>query len=345
MTGGRNTKIMATLSGLRATADFVAGLRDSGADAVRINSAHASLQSLSSQVVELVRAVAPGMGILMDTKGPELRTTFSETPVDLREGRIIEISSSPDGALPTTGRRIYVAASDLHRYVSSGSHILFDDGVIAAEVASVDETGVMTARVVRGGSLGSCKTVALDSGLLPPLPAVSDRDRVFIREAVRSGIDMIAHSFVRSASDVASVRELIAGSSIRIYAKIECRQAIDNLEEIIGAADGILVARGDLGTALPLSEIPAVQYDILRCCRAAGKPVIVSTQMLHSMIDNPMPTRAEVSDIAMAVMEGADMLLLCGETAEGRYPLECVRMMRDTIVFTERAGLRNKIIS
>lgn len=316
-------------------------LRDAGADGFRINSAHASVKSMAG-FIAACRAVDPSLLILMDTKGPEMRTTVTPAPLQLAPGDMTDIVSSPSpDAEPTVAGRIGVAVSDLQRYVATGEQILFDDGLIAAEVTDVRPDGMLRARIVRAGELGSRKTVALSSGIVPPLPAVSRRDAEFIRAAAAEGIDIIAHSFVRSADDLRAVRALIGDAPISLYAKIECRDALANLDAIIAEADGLLVARGDLGTALPLSDIPSVQFEVMRRCRAAGKPAIISTQIMQSMIDSPVPTRAEVSDVALAVMEGADMLLLCGETAQGRYPCECVAMMRRTILSTEAAGLRN----
>ncbi len=337
------TRIMATVAAdrcpdLRAA---LSSLRDAGADGFRINSAHASVESLAG-FISACRAVDPSLLILMDTKGPEMRTTVAPAPLHLTEGDMTEIvsSGSPD-AVPTVAGRICVAVNDLHNYAGVGDQVLFDDGLIAAEITAIIPDGTLRTRIVRGGELGSRKTVALSSGIVPPLPAVSRRDAQFIRAASEGGIDIIAHSFVRSADDLRAVRSLIGDSPLRLYAKIECREALANLDAIIAEADGLLVARGDLGTALPLSDIPSVQFEVMRRCRAAGKPTIISTQIMQSMTDSPVPTRAEVSDVALAVMEGADMLLLCGETAQGRYPCECVGMMRRTILSTEAAGLRN----
>lgn len=335
----RRTKIMATLANDRATTEFVGRLRSRGLDSVRINSAHVDPPTIS-RMVQIVRSVDPGIKILMDTKGPELRTTALSAPIQLNVGDTIALDSTTTDA-PSSARRIFVAVDDLYRYVAVGQEIQFDDGAIAAEIIAIDAP-VISARITRSGTLGSRKTVALQSAELPPLPAVSERDKVNILAAKESGIDMIAHSFVRSAADVNAVRSLIENTGIQLFAKIECRQAIDNLDEILQAADGLLVARGDLGTAISICQIPALQYEIAGRCRAAGKPTIVATQILNSMISSPLPTRAEVSDIALGVIEGVDTLLLCGETAIGSYPEECVDTMRQTIESVEQL-LWNKI--
>lgn len=335
------TKIMATLATDRATHGFISMMRRAGIDSVRINSAHVDPVSLRGMIAS-VRAVDPGIRILMDTKGPEIRTTYAPTEISLAEGDTIEMASSADG-LPSDRSRIHIAVADMDRYVNPGMKISLDDGEIELEVTDVDRQGIITLRTIRGGLLGSRKTVSLDTEELPPLPAVSVRDRENIEAALEAGIDMIAHSFVREAADVRAVRKLTEGSGVTLYAKIECRAALRNMDEILGAADGLLVARGDLGTACPLSEIPAIQHEIISRCRRAGKPSILATQILQTMISNPIPTRAELSDVALAVMEGADTLLLCGETALGAYPEECIEIMRQTIESVEKHNLRCRI--
>lgn len=338
MTAVRNTGIMATLSDARATEAFVTLLRDAGMDAVRINSAHVSPE-MFCKMVKIVRSVDPGIRILMDTKGPEVRTTDAPEPMMLDVGDKVEIVSAVGGE-PCSGSRIYTAVAGLDRCVSPGTVVLIDDGLIAVEVGNITD-GVIHGRVVRGGTLGSRKTIAFDRGELPPLPPVSRRDRLMLEAARDMGIDMVAHSFVRSREDVEAVRSVLDDSGIVLFAKIECRSAVANMVDIIDAADGVLVARGDLGTAYALSEIPVLQHEIMRRCHAAAKPTIVSTQILQSMLVSPQPTRAEMSDVALAVMEGADWLLLCGETAQGSYPAECVGVMRRTVESVEAKGLRD----
>ena len=322
------TKIMATLADNRASAEFVRSLREAGLDSVRINSAHVTPEGLR-RVVDLVRSVDPDIAILMDTKGPELRTTAPAAPITLAPGDLLMFGF---GTEPSTSDRLLCASSpEICDYISLG------------DTLKIDADGFISCRVSRGGSFDARKTIALPGGQLPPLPAVSDRDREMILAGAKAGIDMIAHSFVRSAADVEAVRSLIEGSDIELYAKIECRQGVEKMEEIARAADGLLVARGDLATAIDIAEIPVVQYRALMLCRSMSRRSIVATQILQSMISAPAPTRAEVSDIALAVMEGADTLLLCGETAQGSFPRECVDTMRRTILSVESNSLRCKI--
>lgn len=331
---------MATVADNRCTPEFIRSLHAAGMDSVRINSAHVTPESIS-RIVSVIHAEAPGVKILMDTKGPEIRTTVLADgcgdSIEIRRGDRFVICSSV--AEPCAAGIINVAAPEIHKYIAPGMSVLIDDGDIELRVSEVDGRCVK-AEAVRGGNLGSRKTVAIPGVELPPLPAVSDRDRTNIAAARCAGIDMIAHSFVRDAADIRALRAELEGSDIKVYAKIECVEAVENMEEILSVSDGLLVARGDLGTAVPLSDLPALQYRILRLCAAAGKPSIVSTQMLHSMIEHPQPTRAEVSDIALAVMEGATTLLLTGETAQGKYPVEAVAMMKATVESTEKASLR-----
>ncbi|MCM1292427.1 MAG: pyruvate kinase [Bacteroides sp.] len=336
----RQTLIMATLADNRATETFVDSMRRDGINGVRINSAHVEPSTLT-QMVRTVRNVDPDIKILMDTKGPEVRTTDVDTLIKFIPGDLTTLRSTDSNRL-TTHESIFTPVADIERYISVGEHVLIDDGAIDAEVIEVDNTEVRL-KIVRGGVLDSRKTIALSSGVIPPLPPVSRRDRTMIEAAMKAGIDMIAHSFVRSANDIRAVAEIIKDSGIQLFAKIECRQAIDRVDEIAACCDGLLCARGDLATSIGISEIPAAQFHIMGACNRAGKASIVATQILESMHTNPMPTRAEVSDIALAVMEGADWLLLCGETARGEYPIEAVEIMDRTIKSIESNHLRCKI--
>lgn len=338
MTTTDHTLIMATMATERCTTQFVQSLADAGMRGIRINSAHVTPADIA-HIVSTVRSVDPSITILMDTKGPEIRTTDVASPIELCEGHTLTLAGEDSD---TTAQRICLTAHDIHTSLQPGHTVMIDDGDIQLLITEITAAGVK-AQVTRAGILGSRKTVNIPGCQLPPLPALSERDRINIEAGKQLGIDLIAHSFVRSRADVDAVRRAISGTSIRLYSKIECPQAVENLHYILDASDGLLVARGDLGTCMPLSDIPVLQYDITAACRKAGKPFILSTQILHSMILAPAPTRAEVNDIAMAVMQGAEWLLLCGETAQGQYPLQCVETMQATILSVENHSLRCKI--
>ena len=324
----RLTDIMATVTDARCDANFLKSLRRAGMDSVRINSAHVDGEGLR-RIIRAVRRHVPGVGILMDTKGPEIRTTALDgalESVTFAEGDKVMIAA---GA-PTSSGIIGIAVEGVCGALRKGDRVVLDDGAMELSVSRADGDRV-EAVVTLGGELGSRKTVNLPDTDLPPLPAVSERDRRAIEVAVEEGIDMIAHSFVRSAADVDAVRALTAGTPIRVYAKIECRDALKNFNGILEAADGILVARGDLGTQIDVATIPAVQHKACSLAHDAGKPVIVSTQILTSMVDHPYPTRAEMTHVAFAVRDGVETLLLPGETAQGHFPEECVDAMRRCI--------------
>lgn len=331
------TKIMATVADIRCSREFVAALYERGMRGVRINSAHVSPDTFR-QMVRTIRSVNQDIKILMDTKGPEIRTTEMQMGLtsELNVGDRLMLKS---GTSSSTVGCVNIAVDNLERYVKLGSKVIMDDGEVELEVEDVDGRDIHC-RVVKSGVLGSHKTVAFPGIEVPPLPAVSDRDRLNIAAAIEERIDMIAHSFVRSKSDVEAVRRLIDGSGIGLFSKIECREALENLEEILEASDGLLVARGDLGTSIPLQSIPEAQLRVVRATRRAGKPIILATQILQSMISRPSPTRAELSDITLAVMEGFDWLLLTGETAQGEYPRECIDILLKTILNAESNNLR-----
>lgn len=327
------TAIMATVADTRCSHDFIARMHDAGMNGVRINSAHASPAAIAD-MVRTIRGVDPSIAILMDTKGAEIRTTsnLDDEEYILAPGDTVEIAEN--AAQPTTAERICISACGICGTGGTDTHILIDDGAI--ELVITENTTPIRATVVKGGTLGSRKTVTF-RGLGTPdaLPAVTERDRAAIHAGIEAGIDIIAHSFVRSADDVNAVRSLIAGTGIRLYSKIECRRAVENFDDILRASDGLLCARGDLGAEVGIERVPALENYIISRCRQAGKPVIVATQFMDSMMNCETPTRAEAGDIAWATMQGADTLLLCGETARGAHPVECVAWMKQIISTTE----------
>lgn len=324
-------RIFATIGGAgRDSAEFVGALRRAGIDAVRINSAHADPAGLAALICR-VREVDPAIGVLVDTKGPEYRTTGSAPAgceFDLPEGTLVEVVADPEG-LCRPGV-ICVGVSGFTAGFRPGDTLLLDDGAIELTVESKGPADTLQCRVRRGGRLGERKTVAAPGVKLPELPAVSARDRLSIAAAVEAGADMIAHSFVRSEADVEAVRHELHGAPVQLFAKIECRPAIDRAEQIVRAADGVLLARGDLGTQIAPELIPCVEWSVARMCAALGRPMILATQILDSMMERPAPSRAELTDIHTAVGLGIGSLMLTGETARGRYPVEAVEWLRRT---------------
>lgn len=322
--GMKQTKIVASISDRRCDVAFLQSLYDAGINVVRINTAHAPEEGMR-QVIENTRKVSKKLGILLDTKGPEIRTTVCETPIDYKTGEMVHICGNPDGV--TTHDAICVSYPAFAHDIHIGSHVLFDDGLLDMLVTDIQGDDI-TAIVQNDGTLGARKSVNVP-GTHIELPALTEKDIRNIRFAASMDVDFIAHSFVRSAADVHAVQEIIreTGKEMLIISKIENQEGVDNIDEIIEASYGIMIARGDLGIEVPIEKIPGIQRNIIRKCRRARKPVIVATQMLHSMISNPRPTRAEVTDIANAVFSRTDALMLSGETASGKYPVEAVRTM------------------
>ena len=337
----QNTQVMATVTAAQtAEPSLIKQMRKAGLKGVRINSAHVTPDKLKEMICQ-IRDIDSDIIILMDTKGPEMRTTALAEPINYAIGDTIVFSSDIDDT-PSSLSCLKINVPMLHTHLSVGQNIEFDDGEISATIIGINGE-MLSAKVTSGGTLGSRKTMTAEGFDSSYLPAVNLRDRLNIEAAREAGIDIIAHSFVRSSDDVQAVKGLVEGSKTKVYAKVECQQALDNLDEIIRHADGILVARGDLGTAVDPCCIPVLQADIIARCRRAEKPTIVATQIMQSMMENPRPTRAEISDIAFSVIEGVDWLLLCGETAQGRYPVNCVEIMTQTIRITQQANLKWKI--
>ncbi len=331
----KKTKIICTVADNRCDVDFIRRLYENGMNVVRINSAHATLEG-AQKVVDNVRKVSDRIAILIDTKGPEVRLTrmADEAGFVARTGETVEIIDDPSqpcrkGVLSTTYPHL---ADD----VPVGSDILIDDGSVDLSVIG-KEAGKLICKVMNEGIIKGHKSVNIPSVHIN-LPAVTEKDRKFIDWAIDADIDFIAHSFVRSARDLHEIQEILnsRGSHLKIIAKIENQQGIDNLDDILTYCYGIMVARGDLGVEIPAERIPLIQRDIVRACRERKKPVIIATQMLQSMIDNPRPTRAEVTDVANAIFQMADAIMLSGESAFGKYPEEAVRTMTRIAQQTEK---------
>lgn len=335
----KSTKIITTVSDRNCGVDFIRSLFEAGMNVVRMNSAHLGEEGITA-IVRNCREVSPRIGIMIDTKGPEIRTTTNEDPngkIDFREGMLVQFTGNTTA--PTSQKVINLNYADIARDVEPGLHFLIDDGELDFEILSVDPaTGIISARCRNDGQLGSRKSVNIP-GCDIKLPSLSERDKATLAVAARLGVDFVAHSFVRSADDVRAVQAELdsLNSDMKIISKIENQQGVDNFDSILAASYGIMVARGDLGIEVPAERIPVIQHEMIVKCIATHHPVIVATQMLHSMITNPRPTRAEVSDIANAVYQRADCLMLSGETANGRYPVEAVRVMASVAAEVERS--------
>lgn len=322
----KRTKTICTLSDDRCDVDFIRSLYSMGMNVVRINSAHATMDG-AARIVRNVRAVSDRIALLIDTKGPEVRMTATESEkgFEVSTGEILNIYG---GRPRISGRQgIYTNCSTLVKDVPEGSRILIDDASIELTVLSKDNEKLIC-RVCNKGVIRGKKSINIPEVHIP-LPSLTDNDRKFINWAIEADIDFIAHSFVRSSNDLKEIHKILkeAGSHMKIISKIENQQGIDNLNDILHESYGIMVARGDLGVEIPPERIPMIQKHIVEECRKCRKPVIIATQMLHSMIENPRPTRAEVTDVANAIFQGADAIMLSGETANGKYPLEAVSTM------------------
>ena len=320
----KQTKIVASISDLRCDVDFIRQLFFAGMNVVRMNTAHATEEGIR-KIVRNVRAVSPHIGIMIDTKGPEVRTTNVEAPIHYKTGEVVKIFGRP--GMDTTHDIINVSYPNIASDLKVGDDVLFDDGLIDMKV--IENVGpYLVAQVQNDGDLGAHKSVNVPGEHID-LPALTEKDKRNILLAIELDIDFIAHSFVRNADDVHEVQKILDEhhSDIKIISKIENQEGVDNIDEIIDASYGIMVARGDLGIEVPIERIPGIQRRIIRKCILKKKPVIVATQMLHTMINNPRPTRAEVTDIANAIFYRTDALMLSGETASGKYPLEAVQTM------------------
>lgn len=337
----RRTKIVCTLGPASLSAETVAAMLRAGMDVARLNTSHGTIDEHVGAVA-LVREVAGRAGkpvaILMDLGGPKLRTgpTAGSRALDLRAGSSVRLTNRP---VEGTETLLTVEYPRLMEDVATGDGVLLDDGRIELVVKGVSKEG-LDCRVVFGGVLEAHKGVNFPGSNLTA-PAVTERDREAIEAGVRAGVDLFALSFVRDASDIRLARSIINGSGADtpVIAKIERRQAMERLDEILAEADGAMVARGDLGVELPPEDVPVQQRRIIASASRNMIPVITATQMLESMVDSPRPTRAESSDVANAVWDLSDALMLSEETAVGRYPVEAVAMMDRIIRRAEEAGV------
>lgn len=333
----RKTKIICTIGPATESFAMLEKLYQAGLNVVRLNMSHgdhASHERVIAAVRTLNQNVDHPVALLLDTQGPEIRTGTLLKDIDLQAGEVISIVVRGETSVEETS--IPINYDDLIKDVSVGDRITVDNGLINLEVLSKEERQ-MQCRVVDGGLLKSKRHVNLP-GIRVNLPSITEKDKQDIAFAIEQDLDYIALSFVREASDIRQLRELLGDKAeqIKIIAKIEDQEGVRNLEAIIAEADGIMVARGDLGVEVPIQELPNIQRKIVRLCNEQGKRVIVATHLLESMIENPIPTRAEVTDVANAVYEGADAVMLSGETTVGKYPIRCVEYLHNIAVTSER---------
>ena len=325
----KQTKIVASISDLRCEVDFIRSLFDAGMNVVRMNTAHGTREGMD-KLIHNVREVSNRIAILIDTKGPEVRTTKLANMEDSEQlvfhvGEKVRIIGNPD--VESTHEQIAVSYKNFVKDLKVGADILIDDGEL--ELRVIEKTDeYLVCEVQNEASMGHRKSVNVP-GVRINLPSLTEKDRTNIKYAIERDIDFIAHSFVRTKQDILDIREILDeyGSDIKIIAKIENQEGVDNIDEILEVADGVMVARGDLGIEVPQERIPGIQRILIKKCVLAKKPVIVATQMLHTMIKNPRPTRAEVTDIANAIYYRTDAVMLSGETAYGKYPVEAVQTM------------------
>ena len=329
----KHTKVICTIAHNRCERDFIRQLYDAGMDVARLNTAHISLEE-ADQMVANIRSVSESIGILIDTKGPEVRTCNMDAEVPLKTGDPVAIGDreAPDGGF-------MVNYDGFCAEIPVGSAILIDDGETQLTVTEKKD-GLLICRAENDGIVKNRKSVNVP-GIELNLPALTEKDAAFIDWATRSDVEFIAHSFVRSRDDVMAIQSRLdmQKSPVKIIAKIENREGVDNLDAILDVAHGVMIARGDLGIEIPAQEVPIIQKQIIKTCIRRVKPVITATQMLHSMIDNPRATRAEVSDVANAIFDGTDALMLSGETAYGKYPVEAVTTMADIALSVEARTL------
>ncbi|MDE6446478.1 MAG: pyruvate kinase [Alistipes sp.] len=329
MCNSKKTKIVATMSDFRCTEEFVRSLAAAGMDVVRINSAHVTEEG-ASRIVEIVHKVNPAIPIMIDTKGPEIRVTAIAPDLgerlEFKAGDRVVVRGS-EGADLTTREVVYMNVPGIVADIPVGARMLIADGEVELHVVDKSERELVC-EFAGDGALRSRKSVNVP-GVSIDLPSVTAKDRRFIEWAIAHDVDFIAHSFVRSVRDLQAVQQILDthGSPIKIISKIENQEGLDNIDEIIEASYGIMVARGDLGVELPAEVIPNTQRRIVEKCIAAKRPVIIATQMLYSMVRSPRPTRAEVSDVASAIYERVDAVMLSDETAMGDYPVEAVETM------------------
>ena len=334
------TKIVCTIGPKSEGKEVLKSLIESGMNVMRLNFSHGDYEEHGTRIKTLREIMAETghyVGILLDTKGPEIRTGKLENGQDvvLETGK--EVSITTDYSFVGNKDKFAVSYDGIVKDLKTGNIILLDDGLVALEVISINGNEIKCL-IKNNGELGEHKGVNLP-GVSVSLPALAEKDIEDLKFGCREGVDYIAASFIRKAGDVAEVRSVLdanGGENIKIISKIESQEGVDNFDEILELSDGIMVARGDLGVEIPVEEVPFAQKMMIKKCNEEGKVVITATQMLDSMIRNPRPTRAEVGDVANAILDGTDAVMLSGESAKGKYPLETVKTMAAIADRTDR---------
>lgn len=343
----RKTKIVCTIGPASESIDKLKQLIDAGMNVARLNFSHGDFDEHGQRIKNIKKAAADAnksIAILLDTKGPEIRTRkFKNNQEEIIKGDTIFISMKD---IEGTAERFSVTYEGLINDVDIGAKILLDDGLIELEVTEIDQANEeIITTALNSGTIKNNKGVNVPN-VITNLPGMTEKDAEDIKFGIEQGVDFIAPSFIRRQSDVLEIRELLEKNGapyIHIIPKIENQEGVDNIESILEVSDGIMVARGDLGVEIPAEDVPLVQKELIKQCNHYGKPVITATQMLDSMERNPRPTRAEASDVANAIFDGSDAVMLSGETAAGNYPIEAVKTMSNIAVKTE-TGLDNQLI-
>ncbi|MCS7187363.1 MAG: pyruvate kinase [Armatimonadota bacterium] len=340
----KRTKIVATVGPATMEEERLREILEAGVDVVRINCSHGTMEQ-HRKIAEMVRKIAAELGkpvaLLWDLQGPRIRVANLSQPIELAEGMEVILTAEPKGV---EGTVVPVEAPYIATAVRQGQRILIDDGRIELETICTDGVKVKC-KVIRGGVVKSRKGINLPGAKLA-VPILSEEDLRDLRNGIQVGTDFVAMSFVRSAEDIEALRTAIHahGADVQIIAKLERPEALERLDEILQVADGVMVARGDLGVEMPPEEVPIVQKRVIAEANRKFVPVITATQMLESMMESPRPTRAEASDVANAILDGTDAVMLSGETAVGKYPVEAVTMMRRIICAAEEELFRRHAI-
>jgi pyruvate kinase len=335
----RKTKIICTLGPATKDPEILRQLIEQGADVFRFNMSHAdhtSVREVVPQIRQLSKKAGRAVGILLDTQGPAIRTGDLKNPLDLKPGDILELTVR--GAQSEEKYSVDVNYADLVNDIQVGDTVLVDNGMMRLQVLEKRQNRIIC-RVLTPGTLGSRRHINLP-GVRVNLPPLTEKDLADVALGAELAVDFVALSFVREARDIEDLRRVLKEkkSEALIVAKIEDQSAVHSIDQIIKAADAIMVARGDLGIECPMEELPIIQRRIVKMSIRLGKPVVVATHLLESMISNPMPTRAEITDVANAVFEQADAIMLSGETSVGRYPVECVQVLNRVALRIERSG-------